>query len=208
MKPLPILIALVFIVPSYADDIKQFFGKDTEYRIVRQEKEWNRLTLLRKDKVIGEITPKYVDKFTNFCHASYDMLWVISIYDDLTPRPLHKNIFPFDDITGDGISNLVIMERPFGGNNPPFVVRVLSINQDSVTEYEAIEGGGEVFYFADFNDDGVLEFVNTDSERDFVYDDEGMPISDHVWRFNKKQKRYHRTSSLSNTKEIKTLEKK
>lgn len=206
MKPLLILIVLsltisFFTLASGAPEYTE--GK--EYRIIRQEGEWNRLTLLRRDKVIGEITPEYVDKFLD---ASYDTMWIVPIYDDLVPRQLHKNIFPFDDITGDGIPNLVIRERPFGGNNVPFVVRVLSINQDSVTEYEAIEGGGEVFYFVDFNDDGVLEFVNTDWENGFVYDEEGMPISEHVWRLNKKQNRYYKTSLLGNTKEIKTLRKK
>ena len=71
---------------------------------------------------------------------------------------------------------------------------VLSIDRNVITECDFIEGGGEVYFFADFDNDGVLEFVNTDSERDFVYDANGMPISDRVWVLDRKQKKYIKTS--------------
>ncbi len=162
-----------------------------EYKVIRQGEEWHRLVLRRGDKTIYEITPVY---FLDVPKS--DVLWINPIYKELAPRGLYKKVLPFDDITGDSIPNLVIQEYPSPGNHyMPFAVRVLSINQDSVTEFEPIEGGGEVYYFADFNNDGVLEFVNTDGERYFVYNDDGIPLSDNVWILDAKQKKYLKTSS-------------
>jgi hypothetical protein len=170
-------------------------GNANEYKVIRQKEEWNKLVLKRGNKTIYEITPVY------FLDVPNDDVQIKPIYDDLVDRYLYKEVLPFDDITGDGIPNLVIREYPslsqWNNYMPPFVVRILSINQDSVTEFEPIaEGGGEIYYFADFNNDGVLEFVNTDWEGDFVYNDDGIPLSDYVWILDAKQKKYLKTSYM------------
>jgi len=166
-----------------------------DYEVIRHKGEFNRLILTYKNSAIYEIVPKYVDTFQD---ASNDEMRINLIYNKLVPRSLSKDIIPFEDITGDSIPDLVVIENPPPGNwYAPFVVRVLSTRGSSVTEYSPIEGGGEVYYFADFNKDGILEFVNTDSEGDFVYDDTGMPISDYVWVLDKESNKYARTSSLS-----------
>ena len=189
----------IFIIFSFAallyaeQESSNVASKD--YEIIGHKGEFNRLTLTYKNNAIYEIVPKYVDTFQD---ASNDEMWIDLIYDSLVPRSLHKDIIPFQDITGDSIPDLVVREYPPPGNwYMPFVVRVLSINGNSVTEYSPIEGGGEVYYFADFNKDGILEFVNTDREGDFVYDDTGMPISDYVWVLDKERNKYIRTSSIS-----------
>ena len=127
---------------------------------------------------------------------SIDDVRIEPIYNDIVERSLGKHITPFSDITGDGLPDLVLQEYPPPGNHyMPFIVRILSIKNGSVFEYEPIEAGGEVYYFVDFNKDGVLEFVNTDSESNFVYSEDGMPISDSVWHLEKDQNKYIRTSN-------------
>ena len=191
MKRLIILVAILLFLATWvkAGEIV-LSSSDNEYQLIRQEREWHKLTLSYKGKPVYEIVPvHYVD-------VEKQYMWTKPIYDELADRSLHKEIKPFDDITGDGISNLVIIEYPSPGQISSFVVRVLSLNKGLITEYKAFEGGGEVYYFADFDKDGVLEFVNTDGERKFVYNKDGMPLSDNVWVFDPKQKEYIRTSSL------------
>lgn len=189
-----ILIIFFFTALLYAEQ-ESSVTASKDYEVIRHKGEFNRLTLTYKNNTIYEIVPKYVDTFQD---VSNNEMRINLIYDRLVPRSLSKDIVPFEDITGDSVPDLVVIENPPPGNwYMPFAVRVLSIRGNSVTEYSPIDGGGEVYYFADFNKDRVLEFVNTDSEGDFVYDDTGMPISDYVWVLDKESNKYTRTSSLS-----------
>ena len=116
-------------------------------------------------------------------------------YNDLVSRAFHEEVIPFEDITGDGIPDLVISEHVQQGNRyTAFVIRVLSLNKNIVTEYDPIDGRGEVAYFSDFDEDGILEFVNTDLERDFIYNEDNVPLSEYVWVLDQKQKQYIQTS--------------
>ena len=172
--------------------IYKIFNK---YKLIRKKGEWNKLTITYKDKAIYEVTPKYTDAFSL---ASYENTFIGLIYGELIPRRLHKKVSAFDDITGDNIPDLVFVERPSGGNVYwPFMVRVLSIDKDKVTEYPPIKAGGEVYYFADFNNDGTLEFVNTDQEGNFAYNEDGMAISDYVWSLDVDSREYIKTSHIS-----------
>jgi tetratricopeptide (TPR) repeat protein len=186
-------MTLIIAIPVYAYDSVPVFRSDSVpiehdgYELTRPEEEYHRLILKHNGKIIYEIAPIY------FLEEEEGDMRVHAIYRQLTPRSLHKAIQPFMDITGDGIPNLVIQEGPFSNQNQRFVVRVLSIDNDTVTEYEPFLCGGEIYYFADFNDDGILEFVNTDQEGDFIYDEYGVPISDLVWIFDAEKQRYVKT---------------
>jgi len=185
-----IILALLFT-------FKLLYPPQAKYDIVRQEGERNKLTITCNDKAIYEVIPKYTDLLDAYPPASHENTFIGLIYGELIPRRLHKEVNAFDDITGDNIPDLVFVERPPGGNAYwPFMVRILSINKNKVTESPPIKAGGEVYYFADFNNDGILEFVNTDQEGNFTYNKDGMAISDYVWYLDKQQKRYIKTSAI------------
>lgn len=105
----------------------------------------------------------------------------------------------FDDITGDGNPNIVVLERPesIGNQAQTKAIRFFSFNGGEVEEFRPyIAKLGEVIYFDDFNGDGVLELVLTDSERHFLYSQGGMPISKYVLIFDEGYKYYWPASRM------------
>jgi hypothetical protein len=166
-----------------------------EYTTVSHTGHGEVLDILRNGKVIYSIVPKYKKEIikgdwagkTSLVHPAYHYL--IDRSRAVNPRPK-----AFDDITGDGLPNFVCYERVewFGNSAAPGAIRVFSISEDKVEELGSILAEfGEVMYFADFNKDGTFEFVATDQENLFSYDEKGLPISDRAWIFDRKTKRYY-----------------
>jgi len=92
----------------------------------------------------------------------------------------------FSDITGDGHANLVLIERVCGMNHThPYLITVLSLEGENVTTVGHIQSEGEIFYFHDWDMDGRFEFVGTAGERDFKFNDSGIPLDPLVWRLGK-----------------------
>lgn len=76
----------------------------------------------------------------------------------------------------------MIIERVCGINrSSPYLITVLTLDGENVTEVGHIQAAGEILYFHDWDKDGRLEFVGTDGERDFKFDDNGLPLSPYVW---------------------------
>lgn len=116
-------------------------------------------------------------------------------YEFLTDRGGCPQPKPLDDILRCGSPCLVVNEWVPGGSagGAENWLTVLMLNGSRITEIPAVPCAGEVYYFADFDTNGVLEIVNTDAERDFRYGPDGVPLSPYVWRFDPKMRRYRRT---------------
>ena len=105
---------------------------------------------------------------------------------------------PEDDITGDGKPDLVCIERQSGlvNHGPwPVAIRIFTIGGTEVIEHKPlIIRIGEALHFDDFNKDGILEFVNTDNERNFKYRKDGLPDSEYVYSWGTQSKHYKATT--------------
>lgn len=115
--------------------------------------------------------------------------YITPIYGMLTSRgKLTKQPEAFDDITGDGNPDVLILELPDRITNSPVrnaVLRLFSVIDDDIKESRPyLTEIGEVIYFDDFNKDGTLEIVKTDGARYFLYSKSGMPISNYVLIFD------------------------
>ena len=187
-----------FSIASVADILAT--SVDGKYKII-QPGEWgDGLLITHNGKVIFEIVPKYQKEIGN--NSKVDLA-----YDSLANRgDIEKQPKAFDDITGDGKSNIFCIERPNRiANHPPWYVaiRVFSISDNEVEELPPIlDSIGEGLHFDDFNKDGVLELVNTDQERYFLYSREGMPISQYVWIFDPFYKFYYQAAKMVGKEEM------
>lgn len=165
------------------------------YEIIKEPTEnGNKMWILQDNEIIHEITPEHQEEI------GYESR-VIPLYSWLIGRgSLDKQPKPFDDVTGDGHPNYLVLERPTVLGNygtHPMVIRTFSIEEDRVREFRPYVGSiGEIIYFDDFNKNGVPELVLTDSERYFLYSKSGMPISRHVLIFDSHRKRYWRATHM------------
>ncbi len=57
-------------------------------------------------------------------------------------------------------------------------------DRNQLHEIPPIHGKGKVFYFRDFNGDAALEFATTEDLEDVVRNENGIPISPHVYYFD------------------------
>lgn len=116
-------------------------------------------------------------------------------YAGLSDRSDKPQPRPFDDIQGRGLPQLVIRESVTGGTAGPYDnwLTILTLDGTNVVETPAVDCGGEIYYFRDFDGDGTMEIVNTDWERGFKYDAQGIPKTDSVWRYDRAQNRYRQT---------------
>lgn len=160
------------------------------YQVIQPGRWSAKLLIVHNGKIIHELVPRYLkpDKHSD--------LYIDLMHDDLVARRSLSQPEPFDDIVNDGKPNLIFREVLWKGNSSEIAVRVVSLEGDNVEEFSPIYGGGEVYYFDDFNKDGIFEFVNTDWERHFLYSREGFPISRYVWIFDPGHKSYYRATEM------------
>ena len=155
------------------------------------ESRWDKIEVLRDGEVIHEIVPEHEDKVGKATGVGSA---VVLLYDMLINRGSWESQPElFDDITGDGNPNILVLERPKSYHKPPHLmaIRFFSIQDGEVVEFKPyVEEIGEIIYFDDFNDDGVAELVLTDHERHFLYSKSGMPISRYVLVFDSHRRRY------------------
>lgn len=100
----------------------------------------------------------------------------------------HIKIFnavePWQPLLGSEIPVLAVMEREreFGVTTAPeWMLRIFLIKDGDFEELPPVRGGGEVYYFKDFNDDGIMEFVN---EEGHSLSSGKIPNSERVYRFD------------------------
>jgi len=121
------------------------------------------------------------------------------VYHSLANRAGKPQPKAFDDILGNGLPDLVINEYVITGNNTATytnMLTIISLDGTNVTETPAVPCTGEVFYFKDFDDDGCMEIVNTDSEQGFrKFDQHGLPMHKGVWKYDRQAGRYRETGT-------------
>lgn len=129
---------------------------------------------------------------------------LMPIYDRLIDRDryLERQPEPLDDITGDGLPNLVIMELDPGGSapgSPDYWITVLTLRGHAVEVHPAFHGRGEVLFFDDLDGDGSLEFIAGELDYDKLEGRRMIPTSPRVRVFDPAQRRYRRTAPLQGT---------
>lgn len=93
----------------------------------------------------------------------------------------------WDPVPVTGVPTLLVMEYTPPGNAPEsyqWVMRIILYENGQFREIPPIRGYGEMFFFRDFNGSGSMEFANSDLLRWHEQDDEGIPLSPLVFRFN------------------------
>lgn len=98
-----------------------------------------------------------------------------------------EDIKPWDPVPVPGIPTLLVLEYKVGGatgHGHVWLMRIFLLEDGRVREIPPIEGGGEIYLFRDFNGDGSMEFANQEYLRWHERDEEGIPISPRVYRFN------------------------
>ncbi|MBC2594629.1 hypothetical protein H5P28_10195 [Ruficoccus amylovorans] len=126
-------------------------------------------------KTIHTIRPRYADmlKERTCLELPYKTMSVFSL------------LRPWDAVTAPGVPALVIMERerefPATGA-PEWVMRIFLLEDGHIRELPPVRGGGEVYYFSDFDSDGTLEFVNEEGHSGRV--DGTVPQSKRVYMFD------------------------
>lgn len=189
------LLVFVLILNFQAIGFCSLSEKDLQvgdYKITSTDQQQTWL-ISYKGKTIYEVKPKFLKPDETFDSVSIDL-----IYDHLADRHRHIKTQPkpFDDINGDGKPEVIFIEGKVRGQFWDYVVRVVSLDGENAKEYSPIQGTGEVLYFDDFNRDGILEFVTTDNERQWLYDRSGMPISRYVWICDLDYKSYYRATEM------------
>ena len=160
------------------------------YQVAQSGEHGIKLQFFYKGKVIYEVNPRHAEKILPKDGLWGDTTSVELIYEHLAPRgSLQQQPKAFDDVTGDGLPDIIILERPLtliNSSVTPSAVRRLSFNGEKVEEGEPyICDIGEMIHFDDYNHDGIFELANTDTEQDFIFTREGLPISDFVLIFDK-----------------------
>jgi len=93
----------------------------------------------------------------------------------------------WDPIVEGGLPALVVQEYIVGGTAPGthrWVMRIFIWEDGALRELPPIPGAGERYYFKDLNNDGSLEFVNTEALWAHDLSEDGLPLSPRVFRFN------------------------
>ena len=189
MKKLLAITFLLLATTSYAQNIS------AEYKVIQSKKYGKKIDVLFKGKLIHEIFPKHQEEIG-------EGSLVILAYNDLIRGGHFLKEQPklFDDVTGDGNPNIIVLERPARFSNASLhlmAVRIFSISDGKIEESEPIiDGIGEMLHFDDFNGDGILELVNTDGERYFLYSRDGFPISNWVWIYDSYYKSYYKAARM------------
>jgi hypothetical protein len=113
--------------------------------------------------------------------------WLFRLpYDDWS----FDDLEPWDSVPIPGIPTLLVMEYTPPGNAPEsyqWVMRIILYEEGKFRETPYIRGSGGFFMFRDFNQSGSLEFANTDLLRFHEMNEEGIPLSPYVYRFDGEQ---------------------
>jgi len=154
------------------------------------------------DDLMLSITPKYSDKISENSPLGGSSEVFLG-YVCLVPRgSLKDQPKPFDDVTGDGNPDILILEitdKISNASGHSTAVRLFSVINGKIEESQPYFGMiGEMLHFDDFNKDGVFELVNTDSERYFLYSRDGFPISDYVLIYDTYYKKYYQSVIMVN----------
>jgi antitoxin (DNA-binding transcriptional repressor) of toxin-antitoxin stability system len=187
---LVILMAVMALLLPACNNIRS-------YSMQKSQSYGDYITIFADGKPVAKITPKYTKELAKISIFKDDKSRVASIYTDLIDRANIAQPKPFDDITGDGKPNLICIERQRGSVNQgpyPVAIRFFTLDGKTLIEHRPIiTKVGEVIYFADFNKDGILEFVNTDQEKSFHYLSNGLPNSPLVWYWDSSQQQYRKS---------------
>jgi hypothetical protein len=107
---------------------------------------------------------------------------------------------PLEDITGDGLPNLLVLESDPGGSKPgtpDYWLTVLTMRGRSVEVHPEIHGTGEVLFFDDLNGDSRLEFIAGELDNDKFDGERRIPDNRFVWVFDPKQRRYRKATNVT-----------
>ncbi|MBC2595961.1 hypothetical protein H5P28_16975 [Ruficoccus amylovorans] len=160
--------------PLHADDT---LGIDPTYD---DDRYITSFEITQGGKTIHTIRPRYADVLKESTCLELQYEWM----SHLSP------LKPWDAITSPAVPALVVMERerefPVTGA-PEWVMRIFLLEDGQMRELPPIRGGGEVYYFCDFDSDGTLEFVNEEGHS--VRADGTVPQSERVYRFDGEQYR-------------------
>jgi hypothetical protein len=98
-----------------------------------------------------------------------------------------KGLKPWDPVAIPDVPALVVMEYTPPGvtaESYQWAMRIVLYEAGRFRELPHIRGMGEMFGFRDFDQSGSLEFFNSDLIRFHETDENGIPQSPHVYRFN------------------------
>jgi len=164
------------------------------YSLRESQKYGEYVAIFANNELIAKIKPKYKKEVADISIFKEDATYVEPIYSVLVDRGDIPQPKAFDDITGDGKSNIICTEQQTGFVNHgpyPNAVRIFTIDGNQIIEHKPIITTiGEAIHFDDFNKDGILELVNTDNEREFKYLANGLPDSPLVWYWDKQERQY------------------
>jgi hypothetical protein len=102
-------------------------------------------------------------------------------------KTFFEDMKPWDPVPVPGLPALLVLEYRLGGATGlghVWLMRIFLLEDGKIREIPPIEGGGEVYLFRDFNGDGRMEFANQEYLHWHELDEEGIPLSPRVYRFN------------------------
>jgi hypothetical protein len=157
------------------------------------------IAIFADNRKIAEIVPSMHNRIAEAFKIEDKPTRIKPLYSSLADRADFSQPKPFDDINGDGRADFVCIEYQEISNNGsyPAAIRFFSIDGNRITETKSLFIEiGEALHFDDFNNDAVLELVNTDNERHFLYSKKGYPISAYVWIFDTHYKEWWNAAEM------------
>ncbi len=101
-----------------------------------------------------------------------------------------EDLKPWDPIPIPDVPALAVLEHFVGGTAPDshlLMIRIILYQNGSFHELPPIEGEGEVFLIHDFNENGSRELAITDLLYWHERNEDGLPLSPYVFRFDGKR---------------------